>query len=44
MICVPNSQNLNYKVRVIKGTSDISVSEEIAGIFRNYDIDSSMVK
>ena len=32
----PNSLNLNYKVRVVKGVPGTSVSAEIADIFRNY--------
>ena len=39
MIGAPNSLNLNCKVRVIKQAPGLSVSEEIADIFRNYDID-----
>ena len=39
MIGAPNSLNLNCKVRVMKEAPDSSVSEEIADIFRNYDID-----
>ena len=41
MIGVPNSQNLNYKVHVLKGAPGTSVLEEIADIFRNYHIDYS---
>ena len=39
MIGAPNSLNLNCKVRVMKEAPDSSVSEEIADIFRNYNID-----
>ena len=40
MIGAPNSLNLNCKVRVMKEVPGSSVSEEIADIFRNYDIDA----
>ena len=40
MIGAPNSLNLNCKVHVMKEAPGPSVSEEIADIFRNYDIDS----
>ena len=40
MIGAPNSLNLNCKVRVMKEAPDPSVSEEIADIFTNYNIDS----
>ena len=40
MIGAPNSLNLNCKVRVMKEAPASSVSEEIADIFRNYDIDT----
>ena len=40
MIGAPNSLNLNCKVRVIKEAPGPSVSEEIADIFRNYNIDN----
>ena len=39
MIGAPNSLNLNCKVRVMKEAPDFSVSEQIADIFRNYNID-----
>ena len=39
MIGAPNSLNLNCKVRVMKDAPGPSVSEEIADIFTNYDID-----
>ena len=39
MIGAPNSLNLNCKVRVMKEAPDASVSEKIAAIFRNYNID-----
>ena len=39
MTGAPNSQNINYKVRVMKGTTGTSFAEEIADIFRNYNID-----
>ena len=44
MIGAPNSLNLNCKVRVMKEVPGPSVSEEIADIFRNYDIDVSIQK
>ena len=40
MIGAPNSMNLNCKVRVMKEAPGPSVSEEIADIFRNYNIDA----
>ena len=40
MIGAPNSLNLSCKVRVRKEAPGPSVSEEIADIFRNYNIDS----
>ena len=39
MIGAPNSLNLNCKVRVMKDAPGPSVSEEIADIFTNYNID-----
>ena len=39
MIGAPNSLNLNCKVRVMKKAPGPSVSEEIADIFTNYNID-----
>ena len=39
MIGAPNSLNLNCKVCVMKEAPGPSVLEEIADIFRNYDID-----
>ena len=39
MIGAPNSLNLNCKVCVMKEAPGPSVSDEIADIFRNYDID-----
>ena len=42
MIGAPNSLNLNCKVRLMKEAPGPSVSEEIADIFRNYDIDTCM--
>ena len=41
MIGAPNSLNLSCKVRVIKEAPGPSVSEEIADIFRNYNIDNN---
>ena len=38
MISAPNSLNLNCKVRVMKEAPGLSVSEEIADIFTNYNI------
>ena len=38
MLGAPNSLNLRFKVRVMKEAQDSSVSEEIADIFRNYNI------
>ena len=40
MIGAPNSLNLNCKVRVMKEAPGPLVSEEIADIFTNYDIDT----
>ena len=40
MMGAPNSLNLNCKVRVMKEAPDPSVSEEIADIFTNYNIDA----
>ena len=40
MVGPPNSLNLNCKVRVMKEAPDSSVSEEIADIFGNYNIDT----
>ena len=42
MMRAPNSLNLNCKVRVMKEAPGSLVSEEIADIFRNYNIDSSI--
>ena len=39
MIGAPNSLNLNCKVRVMKEAPGPSVSEEIADIFTNHNID-----
>ena len=39
MIGAPNSMNLNCKVRIMKEAPGPSVSEEIADIFTNYNID-----
>ena len=39
MIGAPNSLNLNCKVRVMKEVPGPLVSEEIADIFTNYNID-----
>ena len=44
MIGVPNSPNLNCKVRVMKEAPGPSVSEEIADIFRNYNIDDIIMQ
>ena len=41
MIGAPNSLNLNCKVRIMKEAPGPSVSEEIADIFRNYNIDNN---
>ena len=38
MMGAPKSLNLNCKVRVMKEAPGPSVSEEIADIFRNYNI------
>ena len=40
MIGAPNSLNLNCKVHVIEEAPGPSVSEEIADIFSNYNIDN----
>ena len=42
MIGAPNSLNLNCKVHVMKEAPGPLVSEEIADIFRNYNIDYNM--
>ena len=42
MIGAPNSLNLNCKVRVVKEAPGPSVSEEIADIFTNYNIDCNI--
>ena len=44
MIDEPNSLNLNCKVRVMKEAPGPSVSEEIADIFTNYNIDVTQPK
>ena len=44
MIGAPNSLNLNCKVCVMKEAPGPSVSEEIADIFTNYDIDKDYPK
>ena len=44
MIVAPNSLNLNCKVRVMKEAPGPSVSEEIADIFTNHNIDASSEK
>ena len=41
MIGASNSLNLNCKVRVMKEAPGPSVSEEIADIFTNYNIDNN---
>ena len=41
MIGAPNSLNLNGKVHVMKEAPGPSVSEEIADIFPNYNIDNN---
>ena len=41
MIGAPNSLNLNCKVRAMKEAPGPSVSEEIADIFTNYNIDNN---
>ena len=43
MMGAPNSLNLNCKVRVMKEAPGPSVSEEIADIFRSYDIDNGLL-
>ena len=42
MIGAPNSLNLNCKVRVMKEAPGPSVSEEIADILTNYNIDNNL--
>ena len=42
MMGAPNSLNLNCKVCVMKEAPGPSVSEEIADIFRSYNIDSDI--
>ena len=44
MIGAPNYLNLNCKVRVMKEAPGPLVSEEIADIFTNYNIDTTMVE
>ena len=44
MIGAPNSLNLNCKVRVMKEAPGPSVSEEIADILTNYNIDSPVLR
>ena len=44
MIGAPNSLNLNCKVGVTKEAPGPSVSEEIADIFTNYNIDNNKKK
>ena len=39
MIGAPNSLNLNWKVHAMKEAPGPSVSEEIADVFTNYNID-----
>ena len=36
MIDAPNSQNLDYKVRFMKGATGTSLSAAITDIFRDY--------
>ena len=38
MIVAPNTQGQKYWVGIVRWAPEISVSEEIADIFRNYDI------
>ena len=42
MVGAPNSLNLNYKVRDMKEAPGPLVSEEIADIFTDYNIDGKM--
>ena len=44
MIGVPNSLNLNCKVRVIKEAPGPSVSDQIADICTNYNIDGGVLQ
>ena len=40
MIGAPNTQSQKYRVGIVQWAPETSVSEEIADIFRNYNIDS----
>ena len=39
MIGAPNTRGQKYGVGIVQCVAETSVSEEIADIFRNYDID-----
>ena len=41
MIGVPNTRGQKYWVGIVQWAPEASVSEEIADIFRNYDIDNT---
>ena len=43
MIGVPNTQGQKYWVGIVQWAPETSVSEEIADIFRNYNIDMSLI-
>ena len=43
MIGAPNTQGQKYWVGIVQWAPETSVSEEIADIFRNYNIDNLMV-
>ena len=42
MIGAPNTQGQKYWVGIVQWAPETSVSEEIADIFRNYDIDYTL--
>ena len=42
MIGAPNTQGQKYWVGIVQWAPETSVSEEIADIFTNYNIDSSL--
>ena len=41
MIGAPNTRGQKYGVGIVQRAPETSVSEEIANIFRNYNIDSA---
>ena len=44
MIGAPTTRGQKYWVGIVQWAPDTSVSEEIADIFRNYNIDTPFVK